>query len=264
MNVLMRAGTLAGVAVLAVTGLAGMASAATGPTVATVEQAGYAATGAQFDNVQTSVYLRKPAQYASEVGGYGLSVQLWAANQLMVLGVSGSTSTSPFSPAAAVFNPATKALTCSTAGSGTQQCPGTPANWTSGSVSYPAGDTVTLQVSYSRSLGAVHFVVRDDTTGTSSGFTYDVGTSVSFTQARVGAEFGATPWSTPAYNPPTAAVKLAAFTGTSLTSYSGHTASLLSWWTASQVKMTGPGSVVEAAPSGLDSTGASFSVDLEP
>ena len=264
MNVLARAATLAGAAALAVTGLVGTASAATGATVATVEQAGYAATGAQFDNVQTSVYLRKPAQYASEVGGYGLSVQLWAANQLMVLGVSDSTSASPFSPAAAVFNPATKTLTCSTAGSGAQECPGTPANWTNGSVNYPAADTVTLQVSFSKSLGTVHFVVRDDTTGTSSGFTYDVGTSVSFTQARVGAEFGATPWSTPTYNPPAAAVKLAAFTGTSLTSYTGHTATLLSWWTASQVQMTGPGSVVEAAPSGLDSTGADFSVDLEP
>lgn len=264
MNVLGRAATLAGAAVLAVTGLVGTASAATRSTVATVEQAGYAATGAQFDNVQTSVYLRKPAQYASEVSGYGLSVQLWAANQLMVLGVSDSTGTSPYSPAAAVFNPATKALTCSTAGSGAQECPGTPANWTSGSVSYPAGDTVTLQVSYTKSLGTVHFVVRDGTTGTSSGFTYDVGTSVSFTQARVGAEFGATPWSTPTYSPPTAAVKLAAFTGTSLTSYSGHTASLLSWWTASRVEMTGPGSVVEAAPSGLNSTGADFSVNLEP
>ncbi len=264
MNLLARAATFAGAAALAVTGLVVTGRAVSAATVATVEQAGYAATGAQFDNVQTSVYLRKPAQYASEVGGYGLSVQLWAANQLMVLGVSDSTSASPFSPAAAVFNPATKALTCSTAGSGAQQCAGTPANWTSGAVSYPAGDTVTLQLSYSQSLGTVHFVVRDDTAGTSSGFTYDVGTSVSFTQARVGAEFGATPWSTPTYNPPTAAVKLAAFTGTSLTSYSGHTATLDSWWTASQVKMTGPGSVVEAAPSGLDRTGANFSVNLEP
>lgn len=264
MNVLARAGTLAGAAVLAVTSLVGTASAATGSTVATVEQAGYAATGAQFSSVQTSVYLRQPAQYASEVAGYGLSVQLWAANQLMVLGVSDGTAASPFSPAAAVFNPTTKTLTCSTAGSGAQECPGTPANWTNGSISYPAGDTVTVRVSYNKSLGTAHFVVRDDTAGTSSGFTYDVGTSVSFTQARVGAEFGATPWSTPTYNPPTAAVKLAAFTGTSLTSYSGHTASLLSWWTASRVKMTGPGSVVEAAPSGLNSTGANFSVDLEP
>lgn len=264
MNVLARAGTLAGAAVLAVTSLVGTASAATGSTVATVEQAGYAATGAQFSSVQTSVYLRKPAQYASEVAGYGLSVQLWAANQLMVLGVSDGTAASPFSPAAAVFNPTTRTLTCSTAGSGAQECPGTPANWTNGSISYPAGDTVTVRVSYNKSLGTVHFVVRDDTAATSSGFTYDVGTSVSFTQARVGAEFGATPWSTPTYNPPTAAVKLAAFTGTSLTSYSGHTASLLSWWTASRVKMTGPGSVVEAAPSGLNSTGANFSVDLEP
>ena len=185
MNVLARAATLAGAASLAVTSLVVTGSAAAAATVATVEQAGYAATGAQFANVQTSVYLRKPAQYASEVAGYGLSVQLWAASQLLVLGVSDSTGTSPFSPAAAVFDPATKALTCSTAGSGAQECPGTPANWTSGAVSYPAGDTVTLQISYSKSLGTVHFVVRDDTAGTSSGFTYDVGTTVSFTQARV-------------------------------------------------------------------------------
>ncbi len=83
---------------------------------------------------------------------------------------------------------------------------------------------MTLQVSDSKSLGTVHFVVRDDTAGSSFGFTYDVGTNVSFTQARMGAEFGDTPWSTPAYNQPASAVKLAAFTGSSLTTYSGHTA----------------------------------------
>jgi hypothetical protein len=277
MKVLTRAASLAGAAALAVTGLVGMASAATGASTATgartvttaaavptVEQAGYTATGAQFQSVQTSVYLRKPAQYASEISGYGLSVQLWSASRLLILGVSDTTASSPFSPAVAVFNPATKALICSTAGSGAQQCPGTPVNWTNGSVSYPAGHTVTLQASYSKSLGTVHFVVRDVTAATSSGFTYDVGTGVSFNQARAGAEFGATPWSAPAYNPPSSAVKLAAFTGSQLITYSGHQGTLVSWWETSPVIMTGPGSVVEAAPGALDSTGANFSVYLEP
>ena len=264
MNVLARAATLAGAAALAVTGLVGTASAATGRTVPTVEQAGYAATGAQFSSAQTSVYLRNPAQYASEIGGYGLSVQLWSTNLLVVLGVSDSTSSSPFSPAVAVFDPVTRALICSTAAAGAQQCPGTPVDWTNGSVSYPTGHTVTLRAAYNKSLGTVHVVVRDVTAGTSSGFTYDASTGVSFNQARVGAEFGATPWSPPTFNPPSAAVKLAAFTGSSLTTYSGHTATLVSWWTTSQVQMTGLGSVVLAAPSRLNSTGADFSVYLEP
>jgi hypothetical protein len=270
MKVLTRAASLAGAAALAVTGLVGMASAATGAStvtaaaVPTAEQAGYTATGAQFQSVQTSVYLRKPAQYASEISGYGLSVQLWSASRLLVLGVSDTTASSPFSPAVAVFNPATKALICSTAGSGAQQCPGTPVSWTNGSVSYPAGHTVTLQAAYSKSLGTVHFVVRDVTAGTSSGFTYDVGTGVSFNQARVGAEFGATPWSAPAYHPPSSPIKLAAFTGSQLITYTGHQATLVSWWKTSPVIMTGPGSVTEAAPGALDSTGANFSVFLTP
>ncbi|HUY49114.1 MAG TPA: hypothetical protein VMV92_25915 [Streptosporangiaceae bacterium] len=268
MNLLMRAAALAGAAVLAGTaalagGSAGVASAATGATIATVEQAGYAATGAQFQNVQTTVYLRNPAQY-SEIGSYGLSVQLWSASRLLVLGVSDTTTSSPFSPAVAVFNPATRALMCSTAGSGSQQCPGTPANWANGSVSYKAGHTVTLRAAYNKTLGTVHFVVRDVTAGTSSGFTYDVGTGVSFNQARVGTEFGATPWSAPSYKAPGAAAKLAAFTGSQLTSYSGHHASFESWWTARAVVMTGPGSVIEAAPTALANSGANFNVYLQP
>lgn len=271
MNLLMRAAALAGAAVLAgaaalAGGSAGVASAATGATIPTVEQAGYAATGAQFQNVQTTVYLRNPAQYASEIGSYGLSVQLWSASRLLVLGVSDTTASSPFSPAVAVFNPATKALVCSTAGSGSQQCPGTPANWANGSVSYKAGHTVTLRAAYNKTLGTVHFVVRDVTAGTSSGFTYDVGTGVSFNQARVGTEFGATPWSapSPSYSPPKAAAKLAAFTASQLTSYSGHQASFESWWTARAVVMTGPGSVIEAAPTALANSGANFNVYLQP
>ena len=80
----------------------------------------------------------------------------------------------------------------------------------------------------------------------------------------MGAEFGDTPWSTPAYNPARVG-RQAGCLHRQLADhlYRAHS-TLVSWWTTSQVEMTGPGSVVAAAPSGLDSTGANFSVNLEP
>jgi hypothetical protein len=65
--------------------------------------------------------------------------QFWGGGNVYVLGVSDSTTASPYSPAVAVFNNSTHALVCATSNN---TCAGTPASWTSGAVSYPVGHSV--------------------------------------------------------------------------------------------------------------------------
>src|ERR1700722_9349193 len=99
------------IASLAALGLAtaGPSAAAVRPAVASPEQAGYVATGARFRYVQTTVTLPDATQFASEVGGFGLSVQLWSGAKILVLGISPATGppAEPYNAAVAVFDRAT-------------------------------------------------------------------------------------------------------------------------------------------------------------
>ncbi|MBO0774025.1 MAG: hypothetical protein J2P35_21445 [Actinobacteria bacterium] len=257
--------------------IAGSAGASTAARISTPEQAGYAATNAQFQFVSANVYLRNPAQYASSLGSYGDSVQLWSDDMEITLGVSDTTSSGGgFSPAMAVFDHTKTApddVTCSTAG--TTPCPGTPKNWTDGSVSYPKGDTVTLALEYNRGSGLVTAIIRDETAGKASQASYDVGTGVSFNQARVGAETGCyAPWDPASVNgcgstvtPPSAPQLLSRFTGVTLVTYSGHVSGMASWWQHHKVLLTADGTATQptqAAPANLGSGGTSFSVSLLP
>lgn len=248
---------LAGPAGLAVTA----ASAATGSTVPTVEEAGYQFTGAQFRYAQASVYLRSASQYSTSVAGLGQSVQFWGGGDVYVLGVSDSTTASPYSPAVAVFNNSTHALVCATA-NGT--CAGTPASWTSGAVSYPAGHSVQEEIYYNTGNGDLTFTVNDLTAKTTSGFTMNIGTGVSFKEVRIGSEFGDTPWSAPAFTAPAAQLKVAAFSGGQLTNYKGTKYGFSGYFTTSPLAMTGPGSVTEANAGALTSTADGFSTYLVP
>jgi hypothetical protein len=248
------------------------AGAVTGPTVASVQQAGYAATGAQFRNVRQSFTLPDASRFASEIQGFGLSVHLWSAHSVVVLGVSNGTTGGNYSAAAAVFNPVTKSLVCGTAGSGTGLCAGVPANWTDGSVSFAPGDFVRESIFYSRSAGTTSFSVTDETSGQSLSYTRAAGRGISWNQARVGAEFGCTPWASclggpVPYNSPSDPVTLARISGAGLTTYSGHKAGLSSWWTDSKIEWTRNGKTtgaVNATASNLSSGGTAFRVTLQP
>jgi len=259
---------LAATAALAVTigVLGGVASAGTGPRVYSPEQAGYAATGGQFKTVRTEVYLRQPGQYAGEVSSYRLSVQLWSARWVVSLGLFASTSpASAYRPVAAIYNRTTHALVCSTATAAGKLCPGTPANWADGSLTYPAGASVYLLATYTKTTGRMGFSVTDDMmTPPSSGFSYGIGTGISFNQARVGAELGTTPWSTGSYSPPKATMRLATFPAGYLTTYNNQTTGFQSWWTHHKIIMTGTGGVTEVAPTDLSRGGYYFGVYLQP
>lgn len=239
------------------------ASAATGPATPTKEEAGYQFTRAQFRYAQATVYLRNASQYSASIGGLGQSVQFWGGGNVYVLGVSDTTTTSPYSPAVAVFNNSTHALVCATAGTNT--CAGTPTSWTSGSVSYPSGHSVQETIFYNQGNGDLTFTVNDLTAHASSGFTLNIGTGVSFKEVRIGTEFGNDPWSPPAtFTAPAAQTKLAAFSGGQLTNYKGTKYGFSGYFTTSPLIMTGPGSVTEANAGALNSTASGFSTYLVP
>src|SRR6266700_1219150 len=119
-------------------GTASTALASVGPQFFSPEQAGYAATGAHFKYVQTSVKLPDASQFATNVAGFGFSVQLRTKFRVVVLGLSNTTTPGDYSAAVAVFNRTTHSLICSTA-SASKPCPNVPSGWTSGKVSFPPG-----------------------------------------------------------------------------------------------------------------------------
>jgi hypothetical protein len=259
---------------------AGGASAATAPGIGSPEQAGFAASGAQFRYVQTVVTLPNAANFASEIGGFGISVQLWSSHQVAVLGISNSTTSGNYSAAVAMFDPTQpnrnvypNGLICSTAGSGSQLCAGTPADWTDGSVSFAPGDTVIISAFYNQATGGTLFLVKDPAASESLSYTFASGTGISWRQARVGAEFGCSPWascsgSSPVpYSAPPSPVHLAKFSGTRLTTYSGHRAGFRSWWVHAKVKWTRNGHIggaVNGKPRDLFDAGTAFNVYLQP
>lgn len=242
--------TLAGLAATAVLGTTAASASIIGDP-ATPEQAGYQATGAQFRYVQGTVYLRKASQYSGSVGALGQSVQFWGGGRVYVLGVSDTTTASPYSPAVAVFNNTTHALVDT---------------GSFGAVSYPAGHSVQESIYYNTKTGDLTFTVADLTAATTSSVVKNVGTGISFREVRVGTEYGDTPWQAPAsFTPPATKTKVATFTNGRLTKYNGkrfgyagaffHTAALT---------MTGAGSVAEAAPGPLGTGATSFSTYLLP
>ena len=92
-----------------------------------------------------------------------------------------------------------------------------------------------------------------------------MGTGVSFTQVRIGTEFGNDPWSPPAsFTPPAAQTKLAAFSGGQLTNYKGTKFGFSGYFTTAPLIMTGPGSVTEADAGPLNSTANGFNTFLVP
>ena len=230
---------------------AGAATAAT--SQATKEEAGYSFAGgnAHFRYVAASVYLRDPSQYSASVGALGQSVQLWGGGRVYVLGVSDTaTKGTPWSPAVAVFNNATHALV-STGSFGT--------------ASYPVGHTVRESIYYNTTTGDLTFTVQDITSSmaaTTNVFTVNIGTGVAFAQARIGTEFGDTPWSVPAFTAPASRQKTAALFNGALTNYLGHRYGLAGYWANTPLVMTGPGSVVEADAGPIVNN--AFNTYLEP
>jgi hypothetical protein len=254
--------------------MAGVASASTGTPAISPEEAGYSATGAQFQTVSASVYLRNPEHYAAQVGGYGHSVQLWSSGLVMVLGVSDTTAAGSaaagFSPAVAVFDRSTHALLAASS-NGTiaaQWCPagGTCQPATSGG-SFAVGATVTERMHYSSATGVASFKATD-AAGNQFTATYTAGTGIAFNQARIGTEFSANPWAAPSYTPPAKWAKIAVYNNARLVTYTGHASTLRSWWVHHALEANTEAQSVSgdwvAVPTNLYNSGASFQTFFVP
>jgi hypothetical protein len=127
------------------------------------------------------------------------------------------------------------------------------------------GSTLTLRISYSPADGQL--TMTEDDSG-SRFIASGTVTGQSFTQARVGTEFGSTPWDgSYSYTPPAQYTKVAAYSNVALTSYSGHTATLWSWWTHHKLLANAgqqSGSDWVAIPTDLADGGASFQTFFVP
>jgi hypothetical protein len=222
--------------------LAAPAWAATGPRMGSAGQTGFVVTGAQIRDVRGQVFGRNGAGFASTQAGIGGSLSLWAGGNrgtVILVGVSTGTGSAhqPWSPGINVYqdhkliasqnDASVNGQTCTAGGNCT---PGDSANW-------PDQQQFRLELFYNRSDGNVEFHATAANGDSYSGF-YHVGTGVSFSQARVTADFGNTPFDSAGYTAaPPAAKPYLTWSRVGLTSYSGHRAGLVSWWTRSHLDL---------------------------
>jgi hypothetical protein len=248
----------AGAVAAAALALAVPAGASTGTAEISPEQVGYTATGAQFKTITATVYLRRPAQYAGLVAGFGHSVQLWSDGLVATLGAQASDA--GYLAQATVYDRGTHQVIASPAG---QFCNG--GNCGPDPVPWPFVHTLTLRISYSPADGQLTMTEDEGAASFTASYT---AAGQSFTQARVGTEFGSTPWDgSYSHTPPAQPAKIAAYSNVALTSYSGHTATLWSWWVHHKLLAnTGQqsGSDWVAIPADLTNGGANFQTWLVP
>ena len=242
----------------------GVAGASTGTAEISPEQAGYTATGAQFRHISASVYLRNPTQYAGEVASFGHSVQLWSSGLVITVGLTASTAGSAYTPYATVYDRSThqviaanpNAQYCEPSG----DCSFDPRTFSSGS-------GWTLTINYLPEEGEVAMFEFADHHLYAFTSSYAL-TAQSFSQGRVGTEFGSSPWDA-SYPHMTLAssVRIATYHHVDLTSNSGHEATLWSWWVHHKLLAnTGQqsGSDWVAVPADLSNGGASFQTWFVP
>jgi hypothetical protein len=260
-----------GVAAATVLALATPAGASTGTSEISPEQAGYTATGAQFQFIRAQIYLRNPAQYTGEVASFGDSIQLWSSDSVAVVGVTASTTGSGYTPYATIYNRSTHAVIASDPDA--RWCPTDDDCEPTIGTFAPSGP-VAMYLRYDPSAGTLELDIGGNPDGPGEEdlpaflASYTIGTGESYNQARVGTDFGSTPWDgSYSYSPPAQAVKAAVYSDVSLTSYSGHTATLWSWWVhhallANTEQQSGSDWV--ARPTDLADGGASFQTWFVP
>ena len=186
----------------------GVAGASTGPAEISPEQAGYTATGAQFKYVDAVLYLRNPGQYASEVARFGDSVQLWSASLVVTLGVTASTSGPGYTQHATVYDRSTHAVIASNPNA--EFCDSNQNDCNLPATPFGAGTQLSLSIEYSPADGSLQ-MIEASSAGFSFVSSYTI-TGQSFTQARIGTDFGSSPWDgSYSYRPPAKQVKAAAY-----------------------------------------------------
>lgn len=223
---------------------------------------GYAVTSAQFRSIAETAYLRNPGQYASITGGYGFGVTLETDSLQINIGVSAATL-----PASTLYSPGLTeydngALVSGSPYYSAQWCPagGSCQAMASGD-GFAVGDSVTESLSYNRSSGKLNYLASDAAGNEFTG-AFDVGTRLSFHEANVGAGYN-----TSAYAAPKTATKLVAISGVAVTTYTGKTTGLSSWFTCSEEIATSNGlksGTKQMEPTALSGSGTSFTMNFVP
>jgi len=262
----------AGAAAAAVLALAVPAGASTGTTEISPEQAGYTATGAQFKGITAAVFMRDPGQYTGEVAGFGHSVQLWSRDLVATVGVTAPRGFGFYSTYAIIYDRSTHTVIASNPNAVACDADG---NCGPGWNSFDPGQNVRLSISYSPADGHLIMTANSDE-GANFTSSYTA-TGQSFTQARVGTDFSSSwdgtdfsssPWDgSYSYTPPANYVKVAAYNNVALTTYSGHTSTLWSWWVHHKLLANTEqqsGSDWVAIPTDLANGGASFQTFFVP
>ena len=222
--------------------LAAPASAATGPRMGSAGQTGFVVTGAQIRDVRGQVFGRNGAGFASTQAGIGGSLSLWAGGNrgtVILVGISTGTSSAhqPWSPGINVYQDHKLIASQNDASVNGQTCTAAGACTPGDSASWPDQQQFRLELFYNRSDGNVEFHATAANGDSYSGF-YHVGDGVSFSQARVTADFGNTPFDSAGYTAaPSASKPYLTWSRVGLTSYSGHRAGLVSWWTRSHLDL---------------------------
>jgi hypothetical protein len=260
-----RAALALGTVATAVLALAASAGASTGLAQISPEQAGYTATNAQFKTITAAVFLRNPTQYLDEVHGFAHSVQLWDSAVVVTVGLRASTFGGGYTTYATVYDHVTDQVIASNPNA--EHCPPGAGGCLPGPVTWDPGANASVRIDY---LGAEKQVVMEARYEDGSTFhsTYTLSHTQSFNQARVGTEFGASPWDAPTvHEPPFNPLKIAAYNHVSLTSYSGYTATLWSWWVHHKL-LANTDQQTEtdwiAVPTDLHNGGASFQTWFVP
>ena len=245
------------------------AGASTGTREISPEQAGYTATGAQFKAISDSLYLTEPNADHHEVASFGHSVQLWSSGLVVALGVTTSTAHTydEYTTYATIYDRSTHQVIASNPNDVFCFEDDTCIPGETGGFNNSIDSPITMQITYDPATGVLNMFEND----TGDGFSFTASYTApgqSFTEARVGTDFGSTPWDNSySHTAPVIARRIQAYNDVSLTTYSGHTASLSSWWVHHKLLAnTGQqsGSDWVAVPADLTNGGSRFETSFVP
>ena len=178
---------------------------------------------------------------------------------MVTVGFTASTSGSACTPYATIYDRSTHQVIASNPNA--QYCEPSGDCFSGRPTTYPCGSGWTLTINYLPESGQVAMFEYSGHHLYAFTSSYAL-TAQSFTQARVGTDFGSSPWDASyPHTPPASSVRIATYNHVDLTSYSGHEATLWSWWVHHKLlASTGQQSGRDwaAVPTGLSNGGASF------
>jgi hypothetical protein len=273
---------VAAVAAAALSLVAGPASAAhAGAAYYSPAAGGYAATGADFLGASAHITLPNASRFAAELGTVQFGDQMWNGSTVIDFGVVACTDTTckpggkpvvrDYRPVLRVFSRKTGKLICSAA---LGNCPASSSSgWAH--ASFRPGTSVYI------GLSSVDGLVQAQVGGASYD-AFPVSPSATFSQVRIAAEFGPTPFAAAPFRAPARAIRLATFFEPPGPPFEGEigaqgrtqimTACLDgpsiwgSFFTLHGLALTKAGAAthVRARPGGFSGGGCDFSIFLQP